>query len=106
MAATLCWLGIYYLFLRPLNFLPVAQNSAMLTRYEEAGLRSRFSYFQNWRQYEYMHIVCWLGKDWAWTVGFKVLWVLFSVPTLLLALDFVWVTGSIKVGEYLFIRYR
>lgn len=37
LAATLCWLGIFYLFLRPLNFLPSSKKNAMLTRYEEVG---------------------------------------------------------------------
>jgi hypothetical protein len=97
MGATLCWLGLYHILLYPFGFIPVAAKSVIPTRYEEAGLKSRFFFFQNWRQYEYMHIVCWLAKDWSWTMGFKWLWIFWSVPTLFVAVDFVYVTGKFKL---------
>ena len=97
MAATLLLLAVFYLGLRPYGLVPQGNKGSVIERYEDAGLKSRFSYFNNWRQYEYMHICCWLGKDWSWTVGSKLLWILFAIPTLLLAIDFVYVSGKIKV---------
>jgi hypothetical protein len=97
MGATLCWLAVYYIVLRPLQLVSTTPNSFLLNKYEEAGLKSRFGYFKNWRQYEYMHIVCWLAKDFSWMISSKPLWILFTIPTLAVAFDFVYVTGKIKV---------
>ena len=50
-------------------------------KYIDAGLESRFTYFETWRQYENFHIVFWIVKDYAWITGNKILWVIALVPT-------------------------
>lgn len=44
-------------------------------------------------------------QDWAWILGYKPLWVFFAIPTVLLAFDFVYVTGNIKVLVIDFAHY-
>lgn len=68
MVALLCWLGVYHLFLNPLGMITRDSNTYLHDLYDVAGLKSRFSCFKNWRDYEYMHIVCWIGKDCSWMV--------------------------------------
>jgi hypothetical protein len=64
----------------------------MKADYEYIGLRPRFSYFEHWRQYEHVHTLFWLGKDFAWNAQNPVMWVIFVIPTILVALDFIWET--------------
>lgn len=52
---------------------------------------------QNWRQYEHAHTLCWLGKDLSWNQHWPIPWVLCLIPTILIALDFIYVTWSTKV---------
>ena len=96
MITALCWLGIYYLFLRPFGLLPI--STAAKAHYDDTGLSCRFSScFPTWRQYENIHIVFWLGKDCAWNTLIPVMWIVFLVPTVLVALDFVICATSKKV---------
>lgn len=88
--AALCWLGLYYVVLRPMGWITV--SSKMLQRYKQTGLKSRFSYFITWRQYEHAHTLFWLGKDLSWNRLEPISWVFFSIPTILIAFDFIWVT--------------
>jgi hypothetical protein len=92
--ATICWLGIYYMFLKPYD---IFLSDSVAEKYDDAGLHPRFSYFKSWRQYENIHVLFWIGKDYAWLTCNKVLWIIFLIPTLLIALDFVFTTGTSKV---------
>jgi hypothetical protein len=65
--AALSWIAMYHLILRPLKL--IEPDASMTAKYEAAGLKSRFSYFANWRQYEHAHTLCWLGKDFSWNDG-------------------------------------
>mmetsp|Transcript_13638 Transcript_13638/g.22756 ORF Transcript_13638/g.22756 Transcript_13638/m.22756 type:complete len:232 (+) Transcript_13638:494-1189(+) len=94
MIAALCWLGLYYLFLKPFKLLPM--DVAMTKKYAEADLHPRFSYFENWREYEHAHMLCWLGKDLAWDTTTQSLWIICLIPTFLIAFDFIWVTWQSK----------
>lgn len=53
--AALSWISFYHLVLRPLKI--INADEKMTARYEAAGLKSRFSYFVNWRQYEHAQYV-------------------------------------------------
>jgi hypothetical protein len=53
---------------------------------------------QNWREYEHLHTLLWLSKDLSWNQGSPIPWVIFMVPTLLIAVDFIWMTWSTKVS--------
>jgi len=55
-------------------------------------MKPRFAYFSNWRQYEYVHMLCWCAKDLAWNRESPVAWVLALIPTFVLGLDFIWST--------------
>ncbi len=55
---------------------------------------------QNWRQYEHAHTLCWLGKDLSWNQRVQSSWVLCLVPTILIAVDFIWVTWNTKVSSW------
>jgi hypothetical protein len=44
--------------------------------------------FESWKQYENVHVLLWLGKDTAWNWEWKLMWLIFSVPTVLIGLDF------------------
>lgn len=44
------------------------------------------------RSYENIHIMLWLGKDFAWSIEVFSLWVVFAVPTFLVGCDMVYST--------------
>jgi len=96
MIAALCWLGIYYLIIRPLGLLKPSEKAISI--YDDTGLTPRFpAIFNTWREYENIHILFWLGKDTAWSTDIPSMWVVFVIPTLTIAFDFVLVTSMIKV---------
>ena len=95
MESALIWLAVWYLIVRPADLFPVRQADS--SRYDDADLHPRFSYFKTWRQYENIHVLFWLGKDYAWASLSSVLWVGFSIPTILIAIDFCYITGITKV---------
>ena len=66
MEAALCWLGLWYLIIRPLKLLPEPDEEARRAYDGEFNLIPSIPYFKNWREYEAFHIVLWLGKDYAW----------------------------------------
>lgn len=53
---------------------------------------------KDWREYEHIHTLAWLGKDYAWVHVLPSLWVLCLVPTILIAIDFIWTTWKTKVA--------
>jgi len=90
LSAALCWMALYYLCLRPLGI--VVPSSKTLSRYKHSGLKPRFNYFLTWRQYEHTHTLFWMAKDLCWNLLLPIPWAIFSVPTVLIACDFVYVT--------------
>jgi hypothetical protein len=54
--------------------------------------------WKDWREYEHIHTLAWLGKDYAWVRILPPLWVLCLVPTILIAIDFIWTTWKAKVA--------
>ena len=90
----MCWLGIFYFFIKTFDIKLSGKEHFKI--YEDAGLSSRFSYFESWRQYENVHIVCWIGKDYAWLTENRIMWVIFTIPTIMIAIDFVISTGYAK----------
>lgn len=94
--AALSWVGFYHLVLKPFKILK--PDPEMTAKYEAAGLISRFSYFENWRQYEHAHTLFWLGKDWSWNSLDPYSWPIFLIPTVLIAVDFIYVTWNKKVA--------
>ncbi len=93
--AAFALLMVYYVFLRPLGW--VEPSAEQLQRYESIGLKSRFKFFKSWRQYEHMHTLCWLGKDWSWNQLNPYTWVIFLIPTVLIAIDFIYTTWNTHV---------
>ena len=90
--AGLCWLGIFYLIVKPLKLLD-ADNPVQLRRYDGTGLPARFPFlFPTWREYENAHILFWMAKDCAWANNVPAMWIFFTVPTVGMAYDFVWVS--------------
>jgi hypothetical protein len=72
-----------------------------MNSYNEEHLHPRIwmkSCFPTWRSYENVHIFFWLAKDTSWNHNWDVSWIVFSIPTVLIALDFVWQTAHVKVG--------
>ena len=56
-----------------------------------------FLSLQNWREYEHVHTLLWLCKDLCWNQDQPIPWVIFIIPTLLVGLDFVYITWNTKV---------
>jgi len=88
MESAISWILFYHVILRPCKIIP--HDDAMNKRYENTGLKSRFSYFENWRQYEHAHTLCWLGKDLSWDQLNPYTWILCLIPTVSIAADFIW----------------
>lgn len=67
-----------------------------LSLYDEPHLKPHRwlrAVFPTWRSYENIHIFFWLGKDAAWNHSWGIMWWIFSVPTVLLSLDFCYMTS-------------
>eukprot|EP01038_Epipyxis_sp_PR26KG_P016153 gene16153-21956_t len=94
MEVAIAWILFYHIVLRPLKLLPA--DELMTRRYSKAGLNCRFSYFQNWRQYEHAHTLCWLGKDLSWNQLNPYFWIICLIPTVTIAMDFIWTTHRTK----------
>lgn len=86
----------YHIFVKILNFFQIKDNIKADKMYNEAGLKSRFSYFTTFRQYELFHIFCWLLKDLCWNANIKVLWSIFVLPTFFISFDFIWLCSHNK----------
>lgn len=95
MIAALCLLAVYYLIIRQIHSLKPTPRA--LAIYDDIGLKSKYPWvFGTWREYENSHILFWLGKDFAWTITNKPLWIIFAIPTMLIAVDFVYETFLVK----------
>ena len=96
MDAGLIWLGLYFFVLRPLKLLPPPSPESQHKYLRGHGLVPRWpvnKLVSDWRVYENLHILCWLGKDCAWNhygvyAGDGRMWIVFMIPTLLIAIDF------------------
>ena len=100
--ASLVWLAVYYLFVKPFGpvLWPWLQPSLESEQeYDDTGLESHYKIlgFKTWRELEHLHLFLWLAKDTFWNAMFMPMWILFAIPTVLLALDFCrvtfWVNG-------------
>ena len=89
--AGLAWLAVFYSVLRPCG---IIMESPLVTElYLALDLTPRFSfYFKNWRQYEYLHMLFWIGKDLSWNLMFLPTWILGLSLTLTLGIDFIWIS--------------
>jgi hypothetical protein len=79
----------YYIFCKIFKFINLNSNEKEDQIYNEVGLKSRFSFFKTFKQYEHFHMFCWLGKDLCWNGNVKVLWFLFVLPTFIISGDFI-----------------
>ena len=87
MIVAFVWILSYYVVVMPSGipyyFAPVHPS-------DENIIPCRFEYiFGTWSEYEDIHILLWLGTDCAWNHMWIYAWSFFLIPTLLLALDFV-----------------
>jgi hypothetical protein len=87
----------YYGIMKPFNLMP--SNPRVDEIYDGTGLQCRFpKFFKSWREYENIHILFWAGKDTAWNFGILPMWIIFAIPTFLIAFDFMWVSLMSKRG--------
>jgi hypothetical protein len=64
-------------------------NEASENLYQNHGYIPSISFFENWRQYEFFHVMCWIGKDISWNFLIKPMWLIFVCFTLIVSLDFI-----------------
>jgi hypothetical protein len=81
----LAWVLVYYFVIIPLNIIP--ENESSMIEYDDGQLKPRIPYFKYFRQYENLHMLFWIAKDLAWNKNNLELWLIFLVPTLLMAGD-------------------
>jgi hypothetical protein len=90
---TLVWISLYYIILKPMNLLEETKEEQLKTANDPTMLQPRFSFFfKTWNEYENIHIFFWVGKDTAWNWWIQSMWLVFFIPTLLIGLDFVYLT--------------
>jgi hypothetical protein len=92
METALVWLLAFYLVAKPLDLVPT--NQELKESFELAGMHSRFTCLSNWREYEYLHMLCWLAKDLSWNLESKTAWALALIPTFFIGLDFMYQSWS------------
>lgn len=96
MEFALAWILFYFVILKPFRIFERLGCSSQTNNlkhkefFYDVGVQPRFPCFSTWRQYEQIHILFWLGKDYAWNTGDVALWYICSICTLLIALDFMW----------------
>jgi hypothetical protein len=80
-------LGFFFLVLNPLRFFN--RDPEQDHKYAELGLIPHTPSFitHNWRQYDHLHSICWLGKDISWSRMNKPGWVIFVIPTISISTD-------------------
>lgn len=82
---------LYYSVLSPRKYLTT--HPIVIEYYERAGVKPRFpNLFRSMRQYEYLHMLFWIGKDLAWNRLWPVPWGIFFVLTFAVGADFVYIT--------------
>jgi hypothetical protein len=62
-------------------------------------MTARFSCFKNFRQYENLHTLIWIAKDWAWITYNVVFWFMCFAPAVLVASDFVYISVVSRASE-------
>jgi hypothetical protein len=93
----LAWFGIYHTILKPCKIFQKLNKRDEF--FEQLGLKPRFQfYFATWRQYEHIHTLFWLGKDFAWNLNNKIMWIVFLIPTFFIAIDYMYKTWATKVN--------
>ena len=98
LSVALGWIGFYYIVLRGHKEINIKPSKASLRKYDESGLICRYPFIHSWREYENLHILWWCGKDTAWNLDIKEMWIVFAIPTVVMALDFVIATFYVKSG--------
>ena len=68
--------------------------------YDESEMQPRLPIFKNFRQYENLHMLIWIGKDLAWITLNIVFWFTCFVPAILIAADFIYLSAT-SAGEVL-----
>ena len=90
----LAWLLLFYLALRPLEV--IKETPSVTQQFLVLDLHPRFSYFKNWRQYEYLHMLFWISKDLSWNRLCRPTWWMALILTIAVGVEFIWV--SFKKG--------
>ena len=106
--AALVLLAFQYAVVQPCDPPLLRTAPSSQAEYNDTGLRSKYAAWglglDTWRDLELVHLFFWLGKDTAWNAacsagagagagaGLQAMWIIFALPTVLLALDFVHVT--------------
>lgn len=100
--ASIGWLAVYYVVLRPCQYLTPCTVTTKY--YESMGLFPRvfgnYRPFVNFRQYEYLHTLCWVSKDLSWNRYFAWTWIPAFALTFALGMDFIYLTfASNNISE-------
>ena len=66
--------------------------------YDDGQMQPRLPIFKNFRQYENLHMLIWIGKDLAWITLNITMWFICFVPAILIAADFVYLSVT-SIGE-------
>lgn len=84
-----CVALLYYIVLKwwPKNF--IKNNDLVVMLYVRNGYSPYFTFFENWKQYEFFHMVCWLTKDIGWCILNKYVWFVAVITVLIVSIDFI-----------------
>ena len=111
MEADLVWILLYFVILKPFRIferLGLPSQSSLAAHKEHftsVDIQPRFPCFANWREYEQIHILFWLGKDYAWNSIDAPLWYVCSISTLLIGVDFMWESAQQENAGIEFAHY-
>lgn len=86
---------LFFIFFNFNWFTKYIENSEYnINTYAKSGYIPFTSYFKNWRQYEFFHMLCWIGKDISWNFLQKQMWFVFVTLTLVVSIDFIRVSAK------------
>lgn len=106
--AALIWSLAYYFIILPCELIPC--NKASLVEYDDGRLKPPIclsSFFKTFRRYENVHMLFWIAKDLAWNRESLVIWLLCLVPTLAIAVNFLWIAATTPSDVwFLFSKYH
>jgi len=97
LVSALSWLAVYYLIILPFKLFPPITD-ASYRKFDDFQIKMPkwLIGFPTLRYIENLHIVCWLGKDTAWSLNINSMWIVFMIPTLVLAFIFIIITSFQK----------
>lgn len=96
---------MYYIIFKwwPRGFIKNDPN--VINQYEFLGFKPYFTFFENWRQYEFFQTVCWIAMETSWCFKCIYTWFPAAILATVVAIDFIVRSTTTKKNAMDFTHY-